>query len=152
MQGGIISQLISCQLHTYLVRTLAGCKRSGVLCGLSLQDVTPGPVGHVFASLGNILQWGKGSKNVCYLRTDVYFGCAQIHNFVEYPRIRSPIVLLFFWKFIQYLSFSPPCVCAGPKVASKHCKLKSTQFEPECPECCLIWAKRAQFLDWPCIA
>lgn len=42
--------------------------------------LTPGPVGHVF---GSILQLVKGDKNVCCLRTDVvYFGYVQIHSFV----------------------------------------------------------------------
>lgn len=34
----------------------------GVLYGLALWDVTPGPVCHVFASLGSIIQWGKVTK------------------------------------------------------------------------------------------
>lgn len=62
-----------------------------MLCGLALWDVTPGPVGHVFASFGSILQWGKGNKNVCCLRADVYFGSAQIHSFVEAPFVESAL-------------------------------------------------------------
>lgn len=79
-----------------------------MLCGLALWDVTPGPVGHVSASFGSILQWDKGNKNVCCLRADVYFGSAQIHSFVEVPQNLLFLIVFALLLEIHLVSDSSP--------------------------------------------
>lgn len=90
-------------------------ERDRVLCGLALWYVTPGPVGHVSAS---IWQWVEGVKNVCCLRTDVYFGCVQIHSFVEVPLklvVSSSFALS--WEIQIWILLSPNHMCTRPKTA-----------------------------------
>lgn len=121
-------------------------ERDRVLCGLALWYVTPGPVGHVSASLGSIWQWVEGVKNVCCLRTDVYFGYVQIHSFVEIPlKLVVSSSFALFWEIHSVSGFfSHPIMCApGQKLPENISKHKYKWFEPEF---CLIWGKRGWVL------